>query len=305
MAPRSSIVALVTLACALAGPSALAAEGQCPRPTLIEDSPPARAPATRLRVGVAFGSGSMHGIAHVGVIRELEARGLEVQVVSGTSVGALVGALWASGRNADEIEALARREDWAEMGNFALSWQGIFSNQPMKDELSRLLGNRPIPSWPRRFGAVATDIETGERVLIRTGDGAAAVQASSAVPVLFSPVAKSGRRLSDGALVEPVPVEAARELGADFVIGVDVAYRPHEEETGGIPSYAFQSVHILVNSLATAQLKTADIAIRMNLHHLMHCGPGDFITEGRNAVRRQWPQIAKALLAKAGGKAAR
>jgi NTE family protein len=181
------------------------------------------------------------------------------------------------------------------MSHFALSWQGLLSNQPMRDQLDQLLGDRPIESWPRRFGAVATDIDTGERVLLRTGNGTDAVIASSAVPVLFGPVNKLGRRLSDGALVEPVPVDAARELGADFVIAVDVAYRPREEPANGLTAYAFQAVHVLINSLATAQLRTADASIRMNLHHLMSCGSAEFITEGRNALRRQWPQIVKAL----------
>ena len=286
---------IALLALVAAGWPSHAADTSCPAPALLDDPQPARAPATRLRIGVALGSGAMHGIAHVGVLQELEDRGLAVSVVSGTSVGALVGALWASGRNAREIADLARSEDWAETSRFALSWQGIFSNQPMKDQLERLLGERPIESWPRRFGAVATDIDTGERVLLRSGPGAAAVLASSAVPVFFGPVAKLGRRLSDGALVEPVPVDAAHDLGADFVIAVDVAYRPHEEPANGLTAYAFQAVHVLVNSLAMAQMRTADAPIRMNLHHLMPCGPSEFITEGRNALRRQWPQIVKAI----------
>src|SRR5687768_12539535 len=101
---------------------------------------------------------------------------------------------------------------------------------------------------------------------------------------------------SDGALVEPVPVDAARALGAEFVIAVDVAYRPYEESVGSATQYAFQAMHILVNALATQQLATADVAIRLDLHRLMMaCGREALIDEGRRALRRAGPHIEKAL----------
>lgn len=256
-------------------------------------------------VGVAFGSGSTHGLAHIGVIQELEARGLKVDVVAGTSVGALVGALWASGLSGERIARMSRTGDLQDWPGFAGSWQGLFSSEGMRVSLEAAFEKRPIEAWPRRFGAVATNVATGERRIIATGDGAIAVQASSAVPVLYRPISLKGERLVDGALVEPVPVIAARDLGANFVIGVDVAYRPHEEDASGITQFAFQALHILVNSLAAEQMRSADVAIRLNLHRrFVDCGEEALIAAGREAVARAWPELVRAFLQRSQRRAA-
>lgn len=272
-----------------------AAAQSCPvAPT--PGTPPLAAPAVPgLRVGVALGSGSMHGLAHIGVLREIEDSGLPVQVVAGTSVGAIIGSLWASGYSAREIESLSRGSDWEDVGQLSLMSGGLYSNRGLRDQMEKLHRGRPIEAWPRRFAAVATDLGNGERRLLASGSGAEAVQASAAVPVMFSPVRVAGRPLADGALVEPVPVRAARELGADFVIGVDVAYRPWEEATSGILGFAFQSMHILVNTLATEQVRHADYALRIDLHHaFMNCGEAGVIAAGRVALREAWPAITAA-----------
>jgi len=269
--------------------------------------PPARVGAPVIppgtRIGLALGSGSMHGHAHVGVLLELEARGMRVDVVAGTSVGALVGSLWASGIDAARIDSLARGES-LDLSRIAGSWHGLFSSDPMRKPLEAAFGGRPIESWPRRFGAVATNLADGSRRLLARGDGVTAVQASTAVPVLFTPIAVGGERLVDGALVEPVPVDAARELGADFVIAVDVAYRPHEESVSGVTAYAFQAMHILVNSLAASQARAADVLIRPDLHRRwMECGQEGLVAAGRDAVASAWPTLVRSLLTRAGRRA--
>jgi NTE family protein len=147
---------------------------------------------------------------------------------------------------------------------------------------------------------VATNLETGGARLLMTGDGATAVQASTAVPVLFQPVTVDGERLADGALVQPVPVKAARDLGADYVIGVDVAYRPYEEPASGLTQFGFQAMHILINSLAAEEMRGADFPLRLDVHRqLMDCGPESLIAAGREAVRRAWPQLSRSLAARA------
>lgn len=251
------------------------------------------------RVGLALGSGSNHGHAHVGVLAELEARQFPVHVVTGTSVGAMVGALWASGLRAADIDALARREEFGDLARLAGSWQGLFDSQRLRKPLEAAFRGRPIESWPVRFGAVATNIANGERRILASGDGATAVQASSAVPVFFLPIRVAGERLVDGALVEPVPVDAARDLGANFVVAIDIAYRPNEEEASGLTAYAFQAMHILVNSLAASQLRAADISIRLSVHRRwMECGRDGLVAAGRQAVDRAWPEIVRAATAR-------
>jgi NTE family protein len=273
-------IEIVPSACPAARPPAIEAAALPPVPGL----------------GIALGSGSMHGIAHIGVLEELEARGLPVRVVTGTSVGALVGALWASGLSATEIARMNRLQDWEDVGYFTLRSGGLFSNDDLRARLARVLGARPIETWPRRFGAVAVDIATGERVTLTKGDGALAVQASTAVPAYFVPVEVAGKRLGDGALVEPVPVDLARELGATFVIAVDVAYRPHEERAESATQIAFQALHIVTNTLANEQMKRADVALSIDLHRTFtRCGRVSLVAAGREALRQAWPQIEERL----------
>lgn len=295
-APIASLFAAMALA------SGLAVEGaqSCPPPPADATIAPAPISTQGLRLGVALGGGSMHGLAHIGVIQELEARGLDVQVVTGTSVGALIGSLWASGLTGREIEELGQRNNWEDGASFAGSWQGVFTSDRLAEQLRGVFRGRPIETWPRRFGAVATNLDDGTRRILAKGDGARAVQASSAIPALFTPVTIDGERLADGGLVEPVPVRSARSLGADFVIAVDVGYRPYEEEASGLVQNAFQSMHILINALSEYQRREADVAIRLDLHRqLMTCGGQALIAEGREAVRRAWPEISKAIALRA------
>lgn len=290
-------VALLWAGLVFASTFAAGGDIECPAPLPpAAQGQPLAISTNGLRVGLALGSGSMHGLAHIGVLEELEALGLEVRVVTGTSVGALVGGLWASGLTAREIGNFSRASKWDDVGRLSGSWQGILSNARLREQLSPIFKGRPIESWPRRFGAVATNLANGHRRILMSGDGALALQASSAVPVLFMPVSVGGETLADGALVEPVPVDAARALGADYVIAVDVAYRPYEEKADGIAQYAFQSMHILINTLGERQLREADFAIRLDLHHrLTACGSEALIAAGREAVRRAWPGIARSL----------
>ena len=274
----------------------LAAAQGCEASAETDDAPDPVTVPMGMRVGLALGSGSIHGLAHIGVLEVLEARGLDVSVVSGTSVGALVGSLWASGMKAASIERLARARRWESVGRMSGSFEGLFTNEGLRGELKPFFAGRPIEAWPRRFGAVATDISNGHRRVFMSGDGALAVQASTAVPLAYAPVKVDGLRLADGALVEPVPVETARALGANWVIAVDVAYRPYEAPSGGLTGNAFQAMHILINSLAEREARGADFVIRLDLHQqMMQCGNEALIAAGRDAMRRAWPALAAAL----------
>ena len=296
---RASIASLCAAMGLASGLAVAGAENCLPSPA---DAPvvPVHLSAPGLRLGIALGGGSMHGLAHIGVIQELEARGLDVRVVTGTSVGALIGSLWASGLTGREIEELGRRNNWEDGASFAGSWQGVFTSARLAEQLRGVFRGRPIETWPRRFGAVSTNLDDGKRRILVKGDGARAVQASSAVPVLFTPVTIDGERLADGGLIEPIPVSSARALGADFVIAVDVGYRPYEDEASGLVQNAFQSMHILINALSEYQRREADVAIRLDLHRqLMTCGGQALIAEGREAVRRAWPEISTSIALRA------
>ncbi len=249
------------------------------------------------RIGLALGSGSIHGLAHVGVLRELERRGLRPAVVAGTSAGALVGVLHAAGLDLDAIESIARSLDWQRSGRLVWPSRGLMRNGPLQRRIDAAVGARRLEALPTPFGAVATDIVTGERVLLRTGACGLAVGASSSIPVLFAPVRVGRRDLVDGSLTEPVPADAAREMGADFVIAVDVAYRPGDAAPRGITDMAFQMMHVMVNALIAEQIRRADFALRLDLHRLMlgSWNADTLIEEGERVMREAWPELERAL----------
>ena len=252
-----------------------------------------KAPVIR-RLGIAFGGGSMHGIAHVGVLKAFAEKGVKFDFITGTSVGAIVGVLAAAQMPVREIDLLARRIEWPGLMNLAWSGRGLMQNTKLRSMIDTALGVRRIEQLPIPFGAVATDLASGQRVVIRKGPAGSAVEASCGIPVFFSPVKIDGRELVDGGLTEPVPVIAVREMGADFVIGVDVAFRPHEDQLQGLSGVAFQTMHIMANSLINEQIRHADVAIRMNLHQMI--GKDDaheqLVQSGYAATMRAWPALA-------------
>jgi len=256
----------------------------------------------RKHLALALGSGSIHGLAHIDVQRALERLRQPVHAIAGTSAGAIVGALWAAGLSAREVEAIARRFDWNESTRWVLPITGLMSNDGLQRAIDQAVGGRRIEQLPTPFAAVATDIANGEQVVLSRGPVGACVAASSAMPVLFEPRRLAGRDLVDGALTSPVPVDVARGLGGDVVVvvvAVDVAYRPNEAPASGLTGVAFQSLHIMVNALAAEQTRRADITLRLALHTLMKPG-GDasaLIDAGDAALTAAWPRIERLLAA--------
>jgi NTE family protein len=175
------------------------------------------------RIGLALGGGAARGWAHIGVIRALEAAGISPQVVCGTSIGALVGAAYAAGR-LDDLEAWVRRLDWQAVSNL-IDWRmagGLMQGQKLVDFFRSQFQDAGIERLGRKFGCVATELTTGREVWLREGPVIDAVRASIALPGLLTPVARDGRLLVDGGLVNPVPVSLCRALGAEIVIAVDL-----------------------------------------------------------------------------------
>lgn len=244
---------------------------------------------------MALGSGSYHGHALIGVMRAFEEHKLRPHLIVGTSVGAMVGALWAAGLDSREVESAASRFSlWKDT---TLSWtkRGLFRNDGLEETIRKLTHGRPIEEWPIRFAAVASDLATGKRVVIDRGDAGVAVAASACLPVFNSPVRWNGRLLVDGALTEPVPAKVARELGGERVVAVDIAYRPRDAPVTSLTDTAFQVVQILVNGLIAEQIEEADVKIRLSLHRLME-GRKDYsailLAAGKTGAEAAWQEIA-------------
>lgn len=246
------------------------------------------------RVGVAFSSGGLHGLVHVGAIRAFDSLGFRPHAIAGCSVGAIAGALWAAGLPADEIEAIALDSSWREAERWRVPRYGLGRLTRLQQLIDERTNGARIETLDVAFAAVATDLATGRGKILTRGALAPAVAASSAVPIRYEPVEIDGRRLVDGALTAPLPVDAARALGADFVIAIDVAYRPYEEAVTGITGIAFQMFHIMVNRLIAEQILRADHAIRLDVHSLaMGRGERALIEFGEKVVREAWPALRR------------
>lgn len=175
-------------------------------------------------IGVALGSGSARGLAHIGVLRALQELGIEIGMVAGTSIGALIGAVYAAGE-LEALEASFLSFDWKRTASFfdvVLPKSGLIDGGKVSALVREHIPSALIEMLPKRFAAVATDIANGEEVIIDHGDVIDAVRASISVPGVFTPVRSADRILVDGGMTDPVPVSVARRLGAKVVIAVDL-----------------------------------------------------------------------------------
>lgn len=264
-------------------------------PTVISTDPPV---IVRPRIAIALGGGAAKGFAHVGVIRVLEENGIVADIVTGTSAGSVVGSLYASGLSGVQLQAKAVQLDESNLTDLTLSSRGFIKGERLQAFINHEVGNRPIEKLTKRFGAVATELDTGKRITFRAGNTGQAVRASASIPNVFLPVDIKGKHYVDGGLVSPVPVSAAREMGADFVIAVDISARPRAGSAKGFLSILDQSLNIMNVVALSHELKQADIVIRPQVHHI---GPTGFearhqaMLAGEKAAQACVPVIRKLL----------
>ena len=175
-------------------------------------------------IGIALGSGSARGWAHIGVLRALEEMGIRPTIISGCSIGALVGSAYATGQLA-QMERWASGLDWKDILSYldiSLLDGGFMRGEKLMQYAQQFIGGYQIEALPLQYAAVATDLENGREVWLREGDLLQAVRASMSLPGLFSPQKRGNRWLVDGGLVDPVPVSLCRAMGADVVIAVNL-----------------------------------------------------------------------------------
>lgn len=223
-------------------------------------------------VALVLSGGAARGYAHVGVIKALEAHGLHPDLVVGSSAGSIVGALYASGLNGAQLEAAIAELGGGEFSDIELRGLGILPGTlgvVRGERLHRFIDKHArrhrIEDFPIRFAVVATDLATGEARIFNAGDVGTAVRASSAVPGLVAPAEIGGRLYSDGQLSSPVPVDAARRLGARTVVAVDVIYPPQEAAPRTAVGVLFQAFTITVHRLRAVEVARADFVIAPDL----------------------------------------
>lgn len=176
------------------------------------------------KIGLALGSGSARGWAHIGVVQALSEAGIHIDYITGTSIGSVVGAVYASG-NINTLQEVVLQLDWKQIAYFfdvVLPKSGLIDGKKLSAFVRSHVNRINIEDLPIPFCTVSTDLTTGEEVIIQSGDIIDAVRASISVPGIFTPVKKNGAFLVDGGLVNPVPVSVTRQMGADFVIAVDL-----------------------------------------------------------------------------------
>lgn len=274
-------------------------------------APPATAPAAPpatatpslppLRIGLALGGGAAKGFAHIGVIKMLEANGIKPAVVAGTSAGSVVGALYASGMDAYALQQKAVALDEAQIRDVSLFSGGLVKGQKLEDYVNAQVHNRPIERLSIPFAAVATRLEDGQRTVFVRGNTGQAVRASSSIPGVFEAASIGDAHYVDGGVTSPVPVDAARELGADFVIAVDISSKANGAfDPSSMLDNVGRSIAIMGQKLAAQELARADVVIRPRVNDI---GPADFaqrgraILEGERAAQAALPQIRARLAA--------
>jgi NTE family protein len=248
------------------------------------------------KIGLALGGGVVRGLAHIGVLEVLERHAIPLHCVTGASVGSLVGSAYCAGLSLAEIRAMALRLHWWDLG--ALTWprRGLLSFRKLEALLIRTRGDLTFDQLHRPFAVAATDMETGAPVMLHTGRVAPAVHASCAVPGVIAPVEIDGRLLGDGNFSDSIPVRAARTLGANYVIGVDIM-PPRLRRRLGPPGYLMAAIEILIQRAGDG-LVEADCLIQPALSgatYLRFSKAHQLIALGAQAAEAQIPRIKQAL----------
>ncbi|HJX17977.1 MAG TPA: patatin-like phospholipase family protein [Acidiferrobacterales bacterium] len=221
------------------------------------------ATANRPRVALVLGGGAARGFAHVGVIRALEQEKIPIDLIVGTSVGSLIGALYAHELNSFELEWTAFSLEKDDLLDYTFMSAGM---GPIKGERLEAFVNKKIPvvnieSLKIPFAAVATDLNRGTRVVLDRGPLARAIRASCAIPGVFQPVEHQGRLLVDGGTVDNLPVAVARDKGADIVIAVDISQNVTNYNITNLVDVTLQAVHIMFSENVSQRRRDADVLI--------------------------------------------
>jgi len=266
------------------------------------------------RVGLALGSGAARGMAHIGVLEVLQKEGIPIDLIAGSSAGAAIGAIYAQSKDFIAIKKLAldlNARRLASLLDPSLSRTGLLKGRKIQNLLASVIGgNIKFSDLKIPFACVATDIDTGEEVVIDRGSVPEAVRASITIPGIFTVVKWQGRYLVDGGLVNPVPANVVRQMGADFVIAVNVipevadranriSNEPRQKpKEPNIIHILMQSIYIGTYAQVEHSLECVDVIIEPQVAHI---GAGDFhhvgecIRQGELAAQAAVPEIKRRL----------
>ncbi|GCB03016.1 exotoxin [Ralstonia sp. SET104] len=293
--------ASVLSACTVTGFSSGKTDTAATPPTAV--LPPTAQPATQpVRIGLALGGGAARGFAHIGVIKMLEAQGIQIDFITGTSAGSVVAAIYASGMSGLEMNRMALKMDEAMIADWALPFGtrfgGWLKGEALEKYINRLVKQKTIEQMHIPLGIVATDLASGKPILFRRGNTGQAVRASCSIPGVFQPVTISGRQYVDGGLVAPVPVTYVKQMGATFVIAVNISADPSNQAVSGQASMLLQTTAIMGQSINKTELAQADVVITPSLPFVKgsdFTARNEAILAGEQAAQAAMPLLREKL----------
>ena len=247
-------------------------------------------------IALVLGSGAARGFAHIGVIKMLESQGIRPNIVVGTSAGSVIAALYASGYSGLDLNRIGLNLDEAAIADWAYPFAGRFGGLIKGDALQSMVNrevqNKAIEQMSIPLGIVATELHTGKGVLFQRGDTGLAVRASCSVPGVFQPAMIQGKEYVDGGLVAPVPVRYAQEMGANFIIAVNISSDTNTFNSSGTLGLLQQTINIMQQSINQYEIVKADVLITPQLKQM---GSADF--RSRNAAILAGEQAAQEKIA--------
>ncbi|WP_438350494.1 patatin-like phospholipase family protein [Paenibacillus sp. FA6] len=226
----------------------------------------ARKAGDRPTIGLALGSGSIRGMAHLGVLRVLEEEGIPIDMIAGTSVGSLVGGAYAAGMPVEDCVRVLSTIRWSQLVRPTIPKRSFVHNTPMIGFIEQYLGKKLIEDLPIPFAAVASDTSTGEAHIMREGSLAHAISASTAIPAIMRPVYYQEKTLMDGAVVHPVPAALVKSMGADIVIAVNVCAESFAKGTARhFVDSLMNTIDMMSAKMVKEELQLADVVLRPDL----------------------------------------
>ena len=253
-------------------------------------------------IALVLGSGGARGYAHIGVIEVLEQHGIKPDFIVGTSAGSIVGSIYASGKSPEQLRQIALNMKVGDVRDFKIGMKGFFDGQKVQDYVNKQIDQMPLEKMKIPMYVVATELQNGEKTIFNYGNTGQAVRASVSIPSMFIPTKIKGKEYVDGGLVSPVPVNIAKELGADIVIAVDILAQPVNTETTNVWGLFNQNINIMQNRLAAEELKNADIVIQPDLREKAHIfdvkGRQDTMQAGIDAANQRMHDLDVVIASK-------
>jgi NTE family protein len=279
------ILMMVVISCAV--------QKEVQLPTKVEPPPPKPA-----KIALVLGAGTSKGFAHIGVIKILESNQVPIHMIVGTSVGSVVGSLYAYGFDGFQLQKFSFSIEKGDIVDLTIPDNGFIKGEKLEEFINKIVKNTPIETLKIPFYAVAADIQSGQEVAFGRGSTGMAVRASCSIPGVFRPVRIGEKMYVDGGVVSPVAVDVAKRFGADVVIAVDISAEVERPFPNNIIETILQSFNIMYSKLASIQLAKADVVIKPKVGYI---GAADFskrheaVMEGEKAALEALPQVMKII----------